>query len=147
MRHDALLAYANEEHPDFERYNLSLVPPVEPAKDETVRARRGKKKHRRKHCNRVETAPAPPPLDETKTYMLTKPTDWKRVKKGRGGRKIDPIEYTGASEFFKVNITDEELELLKDENAVIWYYKVLEWTLPRFERELQEFCEWIALRI
>ena len=46
-----------------------------------------------------------------------------------------------------MNITEEELESLKGENGVIWYYKVLEWALLQFEGESQEFCEWLAARI
>jgi hypothetical protein len=35
-------------------------------------------------------------------------------------------------EDFSVKITDEEVELLKDENGEIRYEKVFQWCLPRY---------------
>ena len=78
---------------------------------------------------------------------MIKPEAWKRVKKGKGGCTIYPVEFTGASNFFKVKITPEELESLKDDHGVIWYYKVIEWALPQFEGESEEFCEWLSARL
>jgi hypothetical protein len=51
---------------------------------------------------------------------------------GGDGRSIDPIEWTGGDEEFSVNITDAEVNTLKDEDGEIRYEKVFEWALPRF---------------
>ena len=51
------------------------------------------------------------------------------MKNGRGGRKVDPIQYTGNEEF-DVKVTDEEVEQLKDENGEIRFHKVMECSIP-----------------
>ena len=66
---------------------------------------------------------------------------WKCMKNGRGGRNVGPIPYTGNEEF-AVNITDEEVEQLKDENGDIRFHKVMEWCIPKFDGE--SYWEWLA---
>mmetsp|Transcript_29715 Transcript_29715/g.54809 ORF Transcript_29715/g.54809 Transcript_29715/m.54809 type:complete len:112 (+) Transcript_29715:659-994(+) len=76
---------------------------------------------------------------------MTDPFDWKCIKGRTKGRVVKPLPYTGDSEEFGVNITDEELAGLKDANGDILFYKVMEWCLPRFDREI--FWEWQAARM
>jgi hypothetical protein len=53
-------------------------------------------------------------------YSLTPTDEWSRVDDdGDSGRSIDPIEWTGGDEEFSVNITDAEVNTLKDENGEI----------------------------
>jgi len=74
-------------------------------------------------------------LDDATIYTTTKPEEWYIVKGKQRGRKVGPIEYTGKSEQFEVNATGEEVAEMMDDNGDIRYYKVLEWSLPRFEGE------------
>ena len=68
-------------------------------------------------------------------YTRTPTSKWTKVdfEEGddEGGRTIDPIEWTGEKEE-PVNITDEELNSLRDVNGEIRFEKVFEWILPRF---------------
>jgi len=48
------------------------------------------------------------------------------------GRLIDLVEWTGGTEEFTVNITDEEVEKLKDASGEIRFEKVFQWCLPLF---------------
>ena len=48
------------------------------------------------------------------------------------GRLIDLVEWTGGTEEFTVNITDEEVEKLKDAIGEIRFEKVVQWCLPLF---------------
>jgi hypothetical protein len=75
---------------------------------------------------------------EIATYTKTIWHEWNQVSTEDGdgdgngnGRPIDTIECT-VDEIFSVKITDEEVELLKDENGEIRYEKVFQWCLPRF---------------
>ena len=68
-------------------------------------------------------------------YTRTPTSKWTKVEfeegDDEGGRTIDPIEWTGEKEK-PVNITDEELNSLRDVNGEIRFEKVFEWILPRF---------------
>jgi hypothetical protein len=71
---------------------------------------------------------------EIATYTKTTSEEWNQVscEDGDGnGRTIDPIECT-VDEDFSVKITDEEVELLKDEKGEIRYEKLSQWCLPRY---------------
>ncbi|OEU05936.1 hypothetical protein FRACYDRAFT_257320 [Fragilariopsis cylindrus CCMP1102] len=74
-------------------------------------------------------------------YFRTPPTEWTKIELeaglNEGGRTIDPIEWTGEKEE-PVNITDEEIESLKDSDGEIRYGKVFEWLLPRFGEDKNE---------
>jgi hypothetical protein len=65
-----------------------------------------------------------------------------------GGRTIDPIEWTGADEVEAVNITDQELQLLRDANGETRFENVFEWALPRFcEDDSETLFEFQAARM
>jgi hypothetical protein len=73
---------------------------------------------------------------ETQQARYTKRTweEWNQVTTEDGdgnGHPIDPIECT-VDEDFSVKITDEEVELLRDENGEIRSEKVFRWCLPRY---------------
>jgi len=80
-------------------------------------------------------------------YKKTNPEHWTCIKPGgrAQGRDAEPIPFSGDTEEFDVNITDEELEKLKDESGDIRFYKVMEWLLPDFDGE--SFWEWLAARM
>ena len=64
-----------------------------------------------------------------------------------GGRTIDPIEWTAEKEEL-VNISDEELDLLRDIKGEIHFEKVFEWVLPRFGEDKNEtLFPWQAARM
>jgi hypothetical protein len=80
-------------------------------------------------------------------YKLTPSNQWSQVKDG-GGRPIEPIEFRGDNEEFTVNITDEEIESLKDSAGEIRYEKVFDWCLPRFgENDEQALYDFQAARM
>jgi hypothetical protein len=55
-------------------------------------------------------------------YSLSPTEEWSRVDDDEvGGRSIDSIEWTGGDEECYVNITDTEVNTLKDENNEIRY--------------------------
>ena len=49
------------------------------------------------------------------------------------GRTIKPLPYTGPNKEFDVKISDEEIEALKDDDGMIRYWKVFEWSLACFK--------------
>jgi hypothetical protein len=75
-------------------------------------------------------------------YTRTPTAEWTQVDiedgEDDGGRTIDPIEWTGADEVEVVNITDQELKLLRDANGEIRFEKVFEWALPQFGEDDSE---------
>ena len=79
-------------------------------------------------------------------YSLTPTEDWTRVDEDGSGRSIDPIEWNGDEEF-SVQITDEELETLKDDSKEIRYEKVFEWCLPRYGDDDESLFEFQAARM
>jgi hypothetical protein len=73
-------------------------------------------------------------LKQSKLATKTTWEEWNQVSTEEGdgnGRMIDLIECT-VDEDFSVKITDEEVELLKDEKGEIRYEKVFRWCLPRY---------------
>ena len=78
-------------------------------------------------------------------YRTTDSEDWSCVREGEEGGDVSPIPYTRESELFNVNITEEELEQLKDDNGDIRYYKVVEHLLPKFDGE--SYFEFLAARM
>jgi hypothetical protein len=84
-------------------------------------------------------------------YTRTTEAEWSKVEvedgADEGGRRIDPIEWTGGSDDV-VNITDEELKSLRDVNGEIRFEKVFEWCLPRFGVDgTTTLFEWQAARM
>jgi hypothetical protein len=85
-------------------------------------------------------------------YTRTPTVEWTKVDiedgDDDGGRQIDPIEWTGADEVEAVNITDEELKLLRDGYGEIRFEKVFKWALPRFgEDDSETLFEFQAARM
>ena len=80
-------------------------------------------------------------------YKLTPSDAWDKVEDG-GGRPMEPIEFRGANEEFTLNITDEEIESLKDSKGEIRYEKVFDLCLPRFgENDEQTLYQFQAARM
>jgi hypothetical protein len=109
MAYDAVYEYADEDFSTYHEYQLTYDPVLD-GDDE------------------IET--------EIATYTKTTWEEWNQVTTEDGdgngiGCSIYPIECT-VDEEFSVNITDEEVELLEDENGEIRYEKVFRWCLPRY---------------
>ena len=108
-------------------------------------------------------------VDNT-TYKLTNPADWKKIGGRNTGRDVDPIpfegenelfifhlkmnsllmnSFSGDNELFTVNISEEELEGLKDSNGDIRFPQVFEWLLPTYGEEGDEdsFWDFLAARM
>jgi hypothetical protein len=88
---------------------------------------------------------------EQRRYTRTTADEWDQIiiedGKDGGGRPIDPIECT-VDEDFSVNITDEEVELLKDEAGEVRYEKVFRWCLAKFgDNDDQSLFEYQAARM
>jgi hypothetical protein len=99
IAYDAVCEYSNKQHSTFDQYQLPSELVLE-GDDE------------------IET-------EDVTLYSLTPTDEWTRVDDdGDGGRSIDPIEWTGGNEEFSVNITDAEINTLKDEKGEIRYEKV-----------------------
>jgi len=62
-------------------------------------------------------------------YTATATAEWRKINMHQG-RLIDLVEWTGGTEEFTVNITDEEVEKLKDGSGR--HEKVFQWCLPVF---------------
>ena len=86
LRWDAVVKYADETHPMFENYQLPAYP-VTPLELEMATTK--------------------------KTYKKTAEEDWERLH-NFPGNPVEPIEYTGESEEFSVNMTDAEKASMKD---------------------------------
>jgi hypothetical protein len=112
MAYEAVYEYADENPSTYHEYQPTYqLKPVRDGDDE------------------IETE------DGTRCTTTTS-EEWNQVSTEDGnGRTIDPIECT-VGEDFSVKITDEEVELLKDENGKIRYEKV--WCLPRYGEENDE---------
>jgi hypothetical protein len=70
-------------------------------------------------------------ITEGTRYTKTPGFEWNQVEDGEGW-SIGLIQSTG-NEDFSINITGEEVEQLKDEGGEIWFEKVFQWCLPRFD--------------
>ena len=66
---------------------------------------------------------------------MTDVLDWTQVFEDTNYPPIPilPIPFEGDQEEFDVDITPEELDQLKDDQGVIWFEKVMEWCMPRFD--------------
>jgi len=141
MRYDAVYHYADSDHANYSKFNLPVIPPAAPLPNETVWVRSFQNKII------VSGSISEAVVDDATIYTMTKPEDWYIVKGKQRGRKVGPIEYTGISEQFEVNATEEEVKEMMDDNGDIRYYKVLEWSLPRFEGESPLLFDWIAAQM
>jgi hypothetical protein len=84
-------------------------------------------------------------------YTRTATSEWTKVEvedgKDDAGRRIEPIEWTG-EKAEPVNITEEELNLLRDVKGEIRFEKVFDWILPRFGVDDSEsLYDWQAARM
>jgi hypothetical protein len=108
MAYDAVSMYANEDSSTIEEYQLPYQAVFE-GDDE------------------IET--------EGNRYARTPTSEWSQVDvedgEDEGRRRVDPIEWTG-EEVDVLNITDEELKLIRDGDGEIRFKKVFEWCLPQF---------------
>ena len=68
--------------------------------------------------------------ENCKEYIKTNPENLTVLKDGEDGRKINPVPYTGESEEFSVNLSDEEPARVKDGNGDIQFSEVMDWCLP-----------------
>ena len=84
MQYDAVLLYANSEHPHYDWYLLPQRP-VSNAEGEEFRF------PRRLICDVIESK-------IHTIYMQTDPKNWTCLEDGAAGRWIDPISYSGGNE-------------------------------------------------
>ena len=137
MRYDAVLHYADEEDERYSQFRLLSSPPANPDGEEVrIHQRRTLPRQRRNPESSDENTNTTQSNDESEsepeegedqnytTYTRTDPADWKEIKGRARGRTVEPIPWSGGDEEFSVNITDEELELLKDESGDIRFHKV-----------------------
>ena len=86
-----------------------------------------------------------------KKYYQTDPQEWTKINDNGDNDRIDePIPFTDDDEDFTINVTPEEVELLKDEAGDTCYSKVIEFCLPRFddtEAGQKSLGEWQAARM
>jgi hypothetical protein len=64
---------------------------------------------------------------------------------GQPGRVIHPILFTGPAEFFRPNISDEELKGMVDVHGNVRFSKIFEWMLPTFDGE--SFYEFLSVKM
>jgi hypothetical protein len=96
---------------------------------------------RRRRESRAAATPS-----TTATYKMTAHVDWTKISAESPGWHIKPIPYTGENEFFGVNMSDWEIEQMKDEHGDIRYDKLFEWMLPTI-REGESFWRFLAARM
>jgi hypothetical protein len=72
-------------------------------------------------------------LFEEKRYEKTKTKNWMKHENGRPGRYIHPIPFTGLSEFFRPNLSDDKVKGMMDAHGDIRFHKIFEWMLSTFE--------------
>ena len=111
MRYDAVCHYADSDHAKYSKFNLPVIPPAAPLPNETIRVRP------RPNKNIVSGSVSEAVVDDATIYATTKPEDWYIVKGKQLGRHVGPIEYTGKSEQFEVNVTEEEVTEMMDGNG------------------------------
>ena len=76
---------------------------------------------------------------------MTAKEDWEKISSTHLGQSIEPISYTGANQFFSVNLSDCEIEVMKDENGDIRYKIFFEWMLPTFDSK--PFWDFLVARM
>ena len=166
LRYDTIFHYADHNQRNFSSYQLPRHPPPNPDGDE-VQVRRQQRIQRSSNDDDDDdgtastsslTDSAASSDDDTNdderdddvvnAYVRTNPEDWTCLKNGAAGRVADPIPFTGESEEFSVDITDEEAKKLIDDNGDVGFERVLEYTLPRFgEADDTILWEWQAARM
>jgi hypothetical protein len=61
-------------------------------------------------------------LFKEKRYKKTNATNWMKHESRQPGREIHPIPFTGASEFFPLNITDKETKEMIDKHGNVCFH-------------------------
>ena len=113
MRYDAVYHYADSDHANYSKFNLPVIPPAAPVPNETVWVRSCQNQ------NIVSSSVSEAVVDDATIYTTLKPEDWYIVNGKQCGQKVGPIEYTGISEQFEVNTTENEVKEMMDDNCDI----------------------------
>ena len=66
-------------------------------------------------------------------------------KNGLPGREIHLIPLTLPEEFFRPNLSDDELKTMFDEHGDIRFSKIFEWMIPTFAGV--SFCDFLSTRM
>jgi hypothetical protein len=64
---------------------------------------------------------------------MTVEEDWTRIGDEQLGQPTKLIPYTGLNEFFGVNMSEREMEVMKDKNGNIRCNKMFEWMLSNVD--------------
>ena len=127
MAYDAVYAYVDEGSSTYDDYRL----PADPTREE------------------VDAAVEVQDDNNQRRYTATGPDDWESVdvSNGETGRPIEPLPWTGGTEEFSVNATEEEIASFKNSKGEIRFEKLLQWTLPNFGDNKTPLFEWQAARM
>ena len=141
MRYDAVFLYSDERSESFSEYLLPSELVVPPGSDRVFvppPARDTSEEEDDISCSSEDGEPQ-------NVYSMTDPSEWKFAGKNGRGRPVEPVPFCGDGEEFAQNITDQELESLKNEMGEICYWKVYEWMLPIIDGI--SFFDWLAARM
>lgn len=165
MRYDAVLKYADETDRNFYKFHLPDGLLEDPADEEVAvrNPRRRPNNPRVLHNSQNDDIPLPRHNSSTSeedsssdeedhtVYMRTHPQDWKKIGSGRANqaRRVEPIPFTGENDLFTPNITEEELEKMKEASGDIRFENVFMWMLPTFgdDQNPIPYFEFIAQRM
>jgi hypothetical protein len=59
------------------------------------------------------------PISTGRPFKMTAPVDWTKICTANPGRPIKTIPFTRLNKFFGVNMSDVEIEMMKDRNGDI----------------------------
>jgi len=154
MRYDAVAGYVDTEHDTFKNFQVPEEEVPDPANERAQVSRR--RQRREENTTSIESDDdgetgvvegGDDDNGEENVYIRTEPGDWKMYRNNETGhRTIEPLPYTGGNEDATVNITDEEVEEMKDANGDIRFYKIFLWSLARFS-DNQTLFEWQSKRM
>jgi hypothetical protein len=82
-----------------------------------------------------------------RSFKMTAPVDWTKICVVNPGGPIKPIPFNGLNEFFGVNMSNKEIEMIKDRNGDIPYNRIFEWMLPSFGSSVESFWAFVAARM
>jgi hypothetical protein len=165
MRYDAVIHYADEDHPSYHTFRLPDGYMQDPTTEEVTLAQLQKQvntlrqRNVRLHdedtddiaFNNADDFSDLESVDDANAtiYRRSDEEDWERVTGNTMARQIDPVPFTGSHQEFTPKITPEELESMKDSSGDIRYESVFQWMLPKFTSEAgeQTYFEFIAARM
>ena len=175
MRYDAVLHYADETHKQYYTFQLPTGLLPDPQDEEVTLAQLARSRSTRPSADRIEPtalhntdtddysfqnnsgfdssdeestdddAEETNPPQTSKTYTRTNHKSWKKIGSLVIARTIEPIPFTGDNPLFTPNITEEELNNLKDASGDIRFENLFEWLLPRFGNST--YFEFVASRM